>query len=516
MPLVRIPEVGEVGVNKDLSASEMKPQAWTDANNIRFLDGMALQFFGHSEVYATPPQTPQHLVPVSISGQRYWIYATAGKQYAVTSSGGVVTHTDITHVTPRTGVANKWTSTSLSGIPILNADDGKAPMSWNLNLANKFVDLNAWPANTTCKSVKAYKNYLVALNITKSGTNYPYMVKWSHPADPGALPVSWDHTDVTKDAGELDLAEGADPIVDGLQLRDSFMIYKESSIWRMDFTGGPYVFRFQKVLGSSGALNKNCIVEVDGVHVVLTNQDVIIHDGQTATSVMDKQTRRFLFQQMDTSAMDKAFVFKNPFFNEVYICYPALGSSDCDKAMVWNYKDKTVTFRDLPNLNHAQFGPVDDTTSSSWSTDTETWTQDLSVWNGTIQVPSVARVIMASTNGKLYLLDGSAYFDGVVPTSYLERRGHTFGAPENIKTIRAIRPRIKGVNGDTVVIKIGSADDPNIDPTYQSTMSHTIGTTVNNDCFVSGRYIAIRFESGTAAQWRLEAFDVDVEVNGMY
>lgn len=516
MPIVRISGAGAVGVNKDLSASDMPPQAWTDANNIRFLDGMALQFFGHSEAYATPPQVPQHLMPVFISGQRYWIYATAAKQYATTISGGVVTHTDISHVTARTGVVNKWTSTSLSGIPILNADDGKAPMSWNLNLANKFVDLNAWPANTSCRSIRAFKNYLIALNVTKSGTNYPFMVKWSHPADPGSLPTSWNEADPTKDAGETDIAEGADPIVDGLQLRDSFMIYKESSIWRMDYTGGPFIFRFQKVLGSSGALNRNCIVEVDGVHVVLTNQDVIVHDGQTATSVMDKQTRRFLFQQIDEVSKDKCFVFKNTFFNEVFICFPSTGATSCDRAMVWNYQDKTVTFRDIPNLSHANFGPVDEATTSTWSADAEAWAADLTIWNGGGLVPNTARVLSASANGKLYLFDASAYFDGVQPASYLERQGHTFDSPESIKVVRGIRPRIKGENGATVMIKVGWADDPNATPQYQATMTHTIGQTVVNDCMVSGRYIAIRFESGTAAQWRLESFDVDVQAAGMY
>lgn len=516
MAIVNIPAAGQVGVIKDLSAPDMPPNAWTDADNIRFLDGMALQFFGHAEVYATPPQVPQHLMPVSLNGSRYWVYATAGKQYAVTNNAGTVTHTDISHLTARTGVVNKWTSTSLSGIPIFNADDGKVPMSWSLNLANKFVDLANWPANTTCKSIRAFKNFLVALNVTKAGTNYPYMVKWSHPADPGTLPVSWDPADATKDAGESDLAEGSDPIVDGLQLRDSFMIYKESSIWRMDYTGGPFIFRFSKVLGSSGALNRNCIVEVDGVHVVLTNQDVIVHDGQTATSVMDKQTRRFLFQQIDQTARDKCFVFKNTFFNEVFICFPSLGSSVCDRAMVWNYKDRTVTFRDIPSLNHANFGPVDESTATLWSQDADAWASDLSVWNGGDLVPSTARVVMASSGGKLYLLDASAYFDGVAPSSSLERRGHTFGKPESIKTIRGIRPRVKGENGSTVLIDVGASDDPNADPTYVTTMSHTIGSTVVNDCLVAGRYIGIRVRSGTAAQWRLESFDVDVVESGMY
>ena len=517
MTMVRVPAAGAIGVNKDLSAHELPPNAWTDSKNIRFLDGMAYQFYGHGEVYNSPSQTPQHVLPCNVGGARYWMYTTASKVFCVTLTAGVSVHTDITHLVPRTGVVNQWTSTLLSGIPILNTGDASSvPMSWNLSTASKLVDLANWPAACYCKSLRSYKNYLIALNVTKSGVNYPFMVKWSHPADPGSVPISWDITDATKDAGETDLAEGYDPIVDGLQLRDSFIIYKEASIWRMDFTGGPYVFRFTKVLGTSGAVNRNCIVEIDGQHVALTGSDVIVHDGQSAVSVLDKATRRFLFQSIDVNNFDKCFVFKNPFFNEIFVCYPSIGATSCNKAMVWNWVDKTVSFREVPNLNHAAFGPVDNGLQSNWSQDSAPWDSDLSLWDGPDFVPSNARAIMASANTKLYLIDASSSFDGVIPDAYLERRGLSFGAAETIKVVKGIRPRISGNTGSTVLVQIGSSPDAFTDPVYGPTMTHTIGTTVSNDCMVSGRYIAVRLASGTAYQFRLDSYDLDIEEAGSW
>lgn len=517
MPIVKFKSIGAIGVNKDLSAAELPPNAWTDALNMRFLDGMARPFYGQGEVYSSPSFVPQHVLPCNVSGARYWIYATDTKTFAVTITGGVAVHTDITHATPRAGVVNSWTGTLLSGLPILNTGDtSKVPMSWSLNLANKFVDLANWPAATYCKALRAYKNTLVALNVTKAGANYPYMVKWSHPADPGTVPASWDPTDPTKDAGEQDLAEGYDTIVDGMQLRDTFVIYKEASIWRMDFIGGPFVYRFSKVLGTSGALNRNCIAELDGLHLVLTGSDVILHDGQSAVSVLDKQTRRYLFQNIDVDGAGLCFVFKNPFFNEVFICYPAIGSTSCDRAMVWNFIDKTVSFREMPNLNHAAFGPVDNGLAGTWSSDSAPWQSDLSAWGGPDFVPSTARTIMASANQKLYMMDSSASFDGVIPNAYMERRGLTFDAPDRIKMVSNILPRIEGPVGETVNIQIGASDDPYADPVYGPTMTHVIGSTVHNDCFVSGRYIAVRFSTGSAYQWRLDSYDLNVVDMGAF
>jgi hypothetical protein len=518
MAWVRIPNAGSVGVNKDLSTHELPINAWTDASNIRFLNGYVYQFYGHGEVYNSPSFAPQHVLPVNVGGSRYWIYLTADKAFAVVNSGGVAVHTDITHATPRTGVVNQWTSTLLSGIPVVNSGDTThVPMTWDQNLANDFVDLPNWPANTYCKSLRAYKNYLVALNITKTTTNYPYMVKWSHPADPGSVPASWDHTDATRDAGEFDLAEGYDHIIDGLSLGDSFIIYKESSCWRMDFTGGLYVFSFKKLLGTSGAMNRNCIAELDGFHVVLTGSDVVIIDGfSKPISILDRQTRRYLFQNIDVDGTDLCFVFKNPFFNEIFICYPSIGSSSCDRAVVWNYVDRTVSFRSLPNVNHAAFGPVDNTLAGNWNQDPAPWASDLSLWDGPDFVPDTARVIMGSNNTKLYMMDASASFDGSLPSAYVERRGLSFGEPERMKLIRGIRPRIVGNTGDTVIIKIGYSNDPYDEPTWVEARNFTIGQNLAANCMVSGRYIAIRFETGTAYQWRLDSFDIDVVPSGSW
>ena len=71
MPLIRVPGAGAVGVNKDLSQHELPNNAWTSALNIRFLDGLAYQFFGHGQVYDDPLGTPQFVQPCNIAGERY-------------------------------------------------------------------------------------------------------------------------------------------------------------------------------------------------------------------------------------------------------------------------------------------------------------------------------------------------------------------------------------------------------------------------------------------------------------
>ena len=87
------------------------------------------------------------------------------------------------------------------------------------------------------------------------------------------------------------------------------------------------------------------------------------------------------------------------------------------------------------------------------------------------------------------------------------------GSPDKIKLVKSVRPRIMGNTGETVTLKIGSQDDPWSEPVYTS-MTHTIGSTVRNNCLVAGRYISFKVETGSAYTWRMDSYDIEVETIG--
>jgi hypothetical protein len=159
---------------------------------------------------------------------------------------------------------------------------------------------------------------------------------------------------------------------------------------------------------------------------------------------------------------------------------------------------------------------VSDEISQSWDSDSDPWNSDLTLWNGPGFTPATTRVLMASNNQKLFLLDASATFDGVKPNSFLERQGLDYDAPEALKLVRGIRARITGNIGETVTISVAGMDDPYESPSYSAVMDHIIGDTLKVDCFVTGRYIAIKFSNGSAYQWRLDSYDVELDTAGEY
>ena len=69
MTIIRVPQAGQFGVNKDLSQHELPPNIWTDANNMRFLDGTAQQVLGYKDLWPSPSVIPYYLMPMTIGGR---------------------------------------------------------------------------------------------------------------------------------------------------------------------------------------------------------------------------------------------------------------------------------------------------------------------------------------------------------------------------------------------------------------------------------------------------------------
>ena len=192
------------------------------------------------------------------------------------------------------------------------------------------VDLTNWPANTLCKVIKPFRNFLIALHITKSGVVSPHMVKWSHSADPGTLPSSWDETDATKDAGEFELTDIETGLIrDGLALGNRFYIYKDSATHMMQHIGGQFIFHVEPFLLASGILAADCVSMLpNGLgHFVATGDDIVIHDGARSQSILNKKWRRFLSNDIDSTNFRRSFTLVNRKEQECWLCYPEVGQT---------------------------------------------------------------------------------------------------------------------------------------------------------------------------------------------
>lgn len=528
MPIVPISGLGDIGLVKDVAPYEIPLNGWSNGQNVVFRELAVQKIAGHSSVFGAPSIAPYNLRSVPTSTALYWLLLGLSKVYVWDGAS----HINITRqsagvdVDYNASATLNWTTSVLGGIPVLN-NGVDAPQMWlPVSTGTKLAALSNWPASTTCRSLRAFKSFLVALDVTEVSGRFPTMVRWSHPADPGSVPSSWDYTDTTKDAGRVELKQSSDFMLDSIALRDINVLYREASTWGMQFIGGINIFRFFLMFSTLGALSRRCAVEYfPGKHFVFASDDIVIHDGQQAQSLLTRRVRSALFNSIDNSNYATSFVVSNQATRSVWACYPETGNALPNKALVWNWESNTIGDRDLPLVPAIVPGVIDPgATSNTWDGDATTWDSDTTIWDERGYNPSSLSLALADpTNSLVYIANSSAQFNGVNYEAFVERTGLGIplkvNAPPDFTTMKMLRgvwPRIEGTLGGIVQVSIGVQQDVNGPVTWKPSVNYTIGSTRKIDTVAVGRLFAIRYSSNTAIQWKLQGHEFDVVARGMY
>lgn len=502
-----------VGVNTSLNSADLPPSVWSNVSNVSFKDGKSRKAQGYSQVFGTTPADILYLTNNVDAGQLYWYEATPTKIYRTEGTS----HIDLSGPSSPYNAteARGWNGGVLNTVVVMNNGVDK-PQCLRRSDAT-FVDLPNWPVNTTAEVIRVYKNYLVALNVVKSGDEFPTMVKWSSPADPGEVPFTWDETDPTNDAGENNLADTGGAIIDGRKLRDSFIIYKEDSVHSMTYVGGVFVFTFRQLFDDIGALSKNCIAEFDGKHFVVGQGDVYVHNGVQKSSVISGKMREYLFSDIREDSFDRTFVVPDYSNTEMWVCYCSSDRNDlslkgCDKALVWNWREDTWSIRDLPLIRYATYGIVDPQLPDYWDAATGPWDTDSVVWGEKNYNPTKLKILMTSVeNDKVYVVGNTSVYDGATFTSVLERVNIHLGDDRNIKSLISITPHVQGDGMMTMYVGTSYVQDGAI--TWEGPYTHQIGSQYKMDFRLTGRYMAIRFEVASSANWALNGYTLELAPN---
>jgi hypothetical protein len=95
-----------------------------------------------------------------------------------------------------------------------------------------------------------------------------------------------------------------------------------------------------------------------------------------------------------------------------------------------------------------------------------------------------------------------------------DRFGNWKADPTTTKELTGLWPIIRGVPGTRINIYAGAQDSTDDPIRWEGPFPFIIGTTTFCDFTVSGRYLAVRFESQDVEPWELLSYDLDLEVIG--
>lgn len=535
MAILPIRNLGSSGVITDVSSYNIPLDAFSTAINVRFDEGKVSRspiFRNIKDSLGFTPRFTYGIVPSSgfdsvlmISDDWSINEYTSG---VVTDRSGSITGSS----DPR-----PYTGTSLADVTYINRPD-RVPV-YRLPSGTNFADLPNWDSTWRASALRSYGDQLVALNLTEGTNNFPTRVRFSHLTEANSVPDSWDETNTTKSTGFNDLVQIKTEIKDGATLGTNFIIYASDQVWLMEFVGGTFVFNFRKLFTDAGIINQNCVVEVEGKHYVFGPFDIYVHDGTSKQSICDERVKNFIFSSINNQDADRCFVQHNPTLNEIYFCYKsgdqfvAFPNADrCNRAAVYNYRNDTWSFMDLPNVSSGTVANVDSVATYATSTTTYdltggTYYQQEDSYNKHTLMVGESQSTDGLSSDKLYGIDlsdeGQIAFDldtEATKPILLERTGLDLdeaglGANQYVVCTR-IYPQTNTVNSTdtTLDFEFGASDIPRDTPTYQEATSFNITTDHKIDSRAAGRYLSYKVTSSSNADFEISGFDLDVTATG--
>jgi hypothetical protein len=413
-------------------------------------------------------------------------------------------------------IDDKWTGGAFNGVLILNNPvDGM--YYWNGDTSTRLRRMTGWTADMKADAILFFKNFILALGPTVSGTKQPQVLLWGSSAEAGAIPTSWTAT-ATNDAGDTpQAAETGGHMVDGEVYGDTAFVYDQDSRFGVRYIGGNEVFQVYRVPDSDGLLARHCIKNTPKGQVLLSNGDVRIHNGGPSESIADGRVREWLGNSMDSDYAARSFLAVNPKKNEVWVCFPTTGNTSCDRALVWNWQSDTWGDFSISSMTCSATGLVASTIGSRIiDDDTDVIDSDVSAIDENDYSPNQARLVLGFTTPLIGLAETGSTDFGAAVEFMLEKRGISFDDSDAIKVLASSRPQFKGLAGAEVSIYHGSSMTADGEPTYTSAVTFTQGDNWANAFARAGRYLAWKCVSTDYPLLSLRSIDLDVKGGGRF
>ena len=337
--------------------------------------------------------------------------------------------------------------------------------------------VTASPANIRSILVSPNDRHVIALGSTGIDDTFsPLRVRWSDQEDFN----NWTPS-VSSTSGEVELTDGT-RIIGGVRSRNQINIWTDKSLYGMSFVGNPFVFQFRQLGTNCGLIGQHACVDYDGRAFWMSDDNFYSFDGQVRN--LRSTVRRYIFDDINFSQLDKVYAGVNSEFKEIIWLYPSAASEECDSYVIYN-----------PEEDHWVYG------TCKWTT-----YQDRSVFNNTI-----------TTGSDRYLFDNEPFNiftgDGETIPNFVESSDFDFEDGMDIIFIDRIIPDFD-MNDGTLAIKITTKQFPTGPETVKGPYYINSGTR-KVDLRARGRQARVRVSAASNnGSWRWGAVRISGQRDG--
>jgi hypothetical protein len=164
-----------------------------------------------------------------------------------------------------------------------------------------------------------------------SVTQNPMLIRWSDQESA----VNWTPA-ATNQAGSIQFSHGSE-LVTCLQTRQEIVVWTDSAIYSLQYTGAPAVWRSELLGDNISIVSQNGAATASGVVYWMGVDKFYKYDGRVQTLRCD--LRQYIFSDINSLQHQQVFAGTSEGFNEVWWFYCSQSSPVVDKYVVYNYAE---------------------------------------------------------------------------------------------------------------------------------------------------------------------------------
>ena len=365
-------------------------------------------------------------------------------------------------------------------------------------LLSNLVGANSVPQEAMQVLVSQNDKHLLALGCTPYYTTGPVpdadplLIRWASQDEPQV----WNPSNVNS-AGFIRVSRGS-KIVRGLATRQETLIWTNSNLYSLQFTGTTDVFALQELADNISIISARAVATANNITYWMGQDKFYVYSGQVQT--LPCTIREYVFKDINFSQVDQIVAGSNEGFTEIWWFYPSADS---------NWNNRYVIFNHLENVWY--HGNI---VRTAWL--------DTALRGN----PIAASTLQGASTGHLFAPEEGVNDDTLPMQAYIQSSDFDLGDGEKFMLTDRLIPDFK-FNGST-------AANPSLTMTikpkrfsgtaYENQASDTqpvievpISQTYTGQVFLRarGRQVAFRVDSADlGVQWQLGSVRLSVREDG--
>ena len=355
--------------------------------------------------------------------------------------------------------------------------------------------------NVRCGVLRAYKNLLVAGNLTEyDNTNTVIVrrlagvVRTSDVAAPGSIPANWNPFAAGVNTADEFTLSSTGTVQDMAELQGRMYIYTNNSIHSLEQTGSSSVpFSVSTVTDSYGAQTLEAVQEYDGRHLVVGSNDIYVFGGHPGSiqSVADGRVRRYFIDNLNKAHEQKLFILKYQAKDELWICYPKGSNTEVNECLIWNYRLNNWTIRRMQStITSGAIVPY--------------------LNNPNERVPLFSYSTEIMYGDKTYSLVNSSAYE-----SFIERKKLGMSPEFDTETLSNIAMKIEGANAVlTMNVKGSNYPGADVDPITGVSNNFDVSSDYKIGIRETGRFLNYKLTETATNDWNLSGLQYEILKGG--